>query len=192
MVELPEMSQLTSNIPAPLDRIIAQAGRVAIVCDLLEAIADSLPAPAAGACAEAARLCALEIPRHFDEVQNALIPVLREHVRQKSQWDLLLDQLERNIAEDNVRLEELIEVLWTFNDTKTRRLNSEALGYVLRGYFEGMRRQLSWEEAILTPISLRVLREADLKTIASSMAKRAAGHKGLGLKELSGAKRSIH
>lgn len=146
---------------SPIALIAAHAKQVAIVCDLLEAIADNLPSPASGACAEAERLCKFEVPRHFHELTVALIPLLKERAQDPVNLKQL-DQMSRDIAEETEGLGELLEILSSIQQHDKHKLSSEALGYALRGFFDSMRRQLNWEENVLLPMADELLSDKDL------------------------------
>ncbi len=46
-----------------------------------------------------------------------------------------------------------------------RTSNAEMLGYKLRGFFEGPRRHIEWENAILLPAARRLLIDVNLETL---------------------------
>ena len=156
----------------PLERITAQAERISLLCDLLEAIADSLPSPEAGACEEAAQICRAEVHRHYEDVNTVLIPALRSRVRDNPDRARLLARIEEDLHEDATRLAELIDILGIYGAGRESPLNAEAFGYALRGFFETIRRQLSWEAEVLVPMADQVLEDGDLDIMAQRLASR--------------------
>jgi len=146
----------------PLERIARHTERVSLVCDVLEAIADTLPNSGPDECKEAARMCSAEIPRHYEELVTVLIPLIRKRIKGDEDCEAILDRLEMDIAEDTARLFELVDMLASQADPHARSLDTETLGYALRGFFETIRRQVCWENDVLIPMAGRRLETSDL------------------------------
>ncbi|GIL01433.1 MAG: hypothetical protein BroJett030_13320 [Alphaproteobacteria bacterium] len=122
------------------------------LCDDLEAIADSLPERAGPReCLAAARTVngILRGAHEFEEAQ--LWPVL---LRLRCDDRELCDSLERlryEHWEDESYAEEVAAVLTDWGMCVGNR-NAEATGYLLRGFFEGLRRHVAFEREHLVPI----------------------------------------
>lgn len=135
------------------------------LCDLLEHIADGLPANAAP---QLAQLASTALERgwtnHVAFEEQALFPILARH--RHGNPDLLagLDQLMLEHADDASLDQELVDTL----DDLARGgppENPEMVGYLLRAHFVPMRRHVLWENAFLIPAARRPLSSEDISML---------------------------
>lgn len=119
---------------------LEHAHRIQIMmCDMLEQIADSIPgAIDHGLCAQLAeQLCpVLKSVHRFEE--KALFPMLGDKEAGT------IERLKHEHFDDECFAEELSEVLSNLGRRKKPE-NPEALGYMLRAFFEAMRRHVAFE-----------------------------------------------
>ena len=154
----------------PFEKLAQSAQAVAVLCDLLETICDGLPGLSVGACRQAARLCETQVTRHLRELNQVLIPLVRDRITDTPEFGGFLNRLQSNLVEDDVKLDEVVDILNSFSTRDGERPSMDALGYVLRGFFETLRRQLNWENEVLLPLARRVLRKGDLRTLGAKLA----------------------
>jgi Hemerythrin HHE cation binding domain len=127
------------------------------LCDELEAIADSLPENAGPKeCLAAARsMCGLLRSAHAFE-EDQLWPILRDLNPDDDDLDRSLERLRGEHWEDESYGDELASVLADWAMSVGNR-NAEATGYMLRGFFEGVRRHIAFELEHLVPVLRQVL-----------------------------------
>lgn len=147
-----------------LDQIIATmrnnlATQLAL-CEELEAIADSLPGDVdAQKCLHAARTLYPAIKRAHDFEENKVFPLLSADMGTYyggSQPPLAssLERLRYEHWEDESFAEELSDAL---AQRVTDVANAETIGYMLRGFFEGLRRHIAFESELILPLLVRRL-----------------------------------
>ncbi|QKD20241.1 hemerythrin domain-containing protein [Mesorhizobium sp. NZP2077] len=121
------------------------------LCDALESIADTLPKVDALACLTAA---------------NAIVPLLRDSHRYEETvifpaYETALASSEANLdsarrlraehVEDECFAGEVTEILLAIGHGKTID-NAEAVGFMLRGFFESLRRHIAFEREHVLPM----------------------------------------
>lgn len=114
------------------------------LCRELEDIADSLPANInRQKCIYAAKALGPLIGgiHHFEE--STLFPWLSTRVPADDDLSRTLDRLRFEHFEDECFAEELTDALLKLGAGEA--VNMEAVGYMLRGFFEGMRRHIAFE-----------------------------------------------
>ncbi|MCQ0988547.1 hemerythrin domain-containing protein [Jiella marina] len=122
------------------------------LCRSLEAIADALPdnldtqhtlhvARSIGATIRKAH--------HFEE--NTIFPLLSQHFEKRPELFGTLQRLHYEHWEDESFADELCEKLTDYV-RRGESSDAEALGYMLRGFFEGLRRHLAFEEEHVVPL----------------------------------------
>ena len=155
----------------PLDLIEHDHDRQARLCDILEQIADGLPADVdRRRCLEAATALRYDLPLHHLDEEKGLFPLLRKHAAQSGKLTVITARLSSEHSADESFAEELTEALEALSATGSTR-NPEALGYMLRGFFESYRRHILWETEILLPLARQTLTPGDLEDLSASMAK---------------------
>jgi hemerythrin-like domain-containing protein len=115
------------------------------LCDSLEEIADSLPNEVnKQKCIYAAKSLGPLIKSVHEYEENTLFPWLEKQLGEQPGLGDTLNRLKFEHFEDECFAEELIDKLMRLGTTG-KDLNPEATGYMLRGFFEGMRRHLAFE-----------------------------------------------
>ncbi|MEM9437659.1 MAG: hypothetical protein AAGA15_11510 [Pseudomonadota bacterium] len=155
---------------SPLEEISGHLDDAEEICDLLEAVADRLPQSVAFACREVSSACMHDLPRLYDEIRFALMPIMRARVKEGDAVNTaIIDRLEADMIHDSARFCELMELLDCYSMKSNKRLAPDAFGYALRGYFESMRRILLWQREILLPLAEDLLEESDLERLEEAL-----------------------
>ncbi|MGW9230494.1 hemerythrin domain-containing protein [Pseudorhizobium sp. NPDC055634] len=124
----------------------AHAEQLAL-CDELEDIADSLPAKVSKQkCIYAAKTLIQMVQAHHRFEETVLFPRVHQKNAAADSSETL-SRLRYEHLEDEGYAEELAETLLKLGSD--RPVNVEALGYMLRGFFEGTRRHIAFEQAHL-------------------------------------------
>ncbi|MEL6920111.1 MAG: hemerythrin domain-containing protein [Pseudomonadota bacterium] len=142
------LSELMDTLNYHLD---VQAG----LCAALEKVADSLPhAVKPNDCLALARGIPAIIRRahHFEE--DVLFPFMRIHCDDLAVLNKTLDRLHGEHWEDESYAGELHLALTDF--VEGDQPNADKLAYMLRGFFEGLRRHVAFEREHLLPVLARV------------------------------------
>jgi iron-sulfur cluster repair protein YtfE (RIC family) len=122
----------------------AHAEQLAL-CRELEEIADSLPASInRQKCIYAAKALGplMKGIHHYEE--TVLFPMLQRDAGPDTHLESTLERLKFEHCEDECFAEELTDALLKLGSGE--RVNMEAVGYMLRGFFEGMRRHIAFEQ----------------------------------------------
>jgi hemerythrin-like domain-containing protein len=144
------------------------------LCDVLERIADGLPDDVdRGLCAQAAAQLKFDVPLHHRDEEEALFPQLRRRAWPSDCMDTILDRLAEEHGSDTENAAEIVEWLDHLADGK-RLGNPNMVGYMLRGFFEGYRRHIHWENTLVMPVARRRLIEDDFAVIAAIMERNRA------------------
>lgn len=134
------------------------------LCDMLEQIADSLPRDVSrSTCASLGGdlLPLLRDIHQFEE--DSLYPLAIQRLGATPEVESTIRRLQYEHCEDECFAEELSDALRELGGGKAPR-NPEATGYMLRGFFEALRRHIAFERDHL----LGVLRQADANVKKSS------------------------
>ncbi len=124
--------------------------RLLRLCARLEKIADGLPV-AAHQKKSAEILAFLEkaFSQHVFLHEKCLFPLVRSLEDKSDAIERMLSQLEFEHAADRGLI---VEILSAFMGRDFRNAGLEALGYLLRSFFENYRRHSAWERMTLYPI----------------------------------------
>ncbi len=153
----------------PLERLAQAHAFHAGVCDMLEQIADSLPDEVDPLqCRQALTCLQLELPLHHKDEEVGLFPLLEKRAKPKDKIGEHLAQLSLEHATDESFADELSHELESLS-LGERPHNPNMLGYMLRGFFEGYRRHLHWENTVLLPLARKRLTREDLYALAATM-----------------------
>lgn len=153
----------------PLIRLAAEHALQLELCDALEFIADGLPNRIPTKLVrEVTAVLAHGMTAHFRIEEQILFPLLRERAREDTSLMGALSQLETEHGRDADLCGELAEELRSLAAREEPR-NVEMLAYMLRGYFEGQRRHIEWENTIVLPAARKLLTEADLADLAAQL-----------------------
>lgn len=123
------------------------------LCDALEQIADSLPdAVDRKVCLHAARLLPTLMVRAHRYEEDVLFTALDRPGLTPFDPHPTLERLKVEHAGDECFAEELSEVLLSYAEGRPTH-SAEATGYMLRGFFEALRRHIAIEEELSTALS---------------------------------------
>ena len=123
-----------------------------LLCDRLEEIADSLPdGTNRQKCMYAARALGPMIRGVHRFEEDVVFPMIAERRVSDEKIDTTLNRLRFEHCEDECFAEELTEALHALGSGDPD-VNIEAIGYVLRGFFEAMRRHIAFESEMLLPM----------------------------------------
>lgn len=127
------------------------------LCDRLEAIADSLPENAGpNECLGAARALMKLVRDAHEFEESRLWPALRGLRPKDGDLEACIERLRLEHREDESYGEEVAAALTDWGMCAGNR-NPEATGYLLRGFFEGMRRHIASERERIVPVLERAL-----------------------------------
>ena len=137
-----------------LREIVLGHGEQIGLCQTLERIADGLPnAIDPALCREAAGRIHRVMTRVVQVEQKALVRELSERGPTRMlDLSATIRRLLRENAEDLSYAEELQETLREMGEGH-RTVSADALGYMLRGFFESRRRRIALEREILTALA---------------------------------------
>ena len=151
----------------PLKRIMREHALQLGLCDALELIADGLPDSVDRRLVrEVTGILEHGLRQHFKAEEEVLFPLLRRRGTADQALLAALDQLEKEHTRDEDVCAELLEELHDLA-ARGRARNADMLGYMLRGFFEGQRRHIAWENSVVIPAARRLLGEADLDELAA-------------------------
>ncbi|MBU1174081.1 MAG: hemerythrin domain-containing protein [Alphaproteobacteria bacterium] len=123
------------------------------LCDALEQIADSLPdAIDRKVCLHVARLLPTLIARAHRYEEEVLFAALDRPGLTPFDPHPTLERLKIEHAGDECFAEELSEVLLSYAEGRPTH-SAEATGYMLRGFFEALRRHIAIEEELSTALN---------------------------------------
>ncbi len=131
------------------DGLMQQIRLLELLCDNLETVADALAQePDRQNCLHIARAlpAAIRDAHRFEETH--VFPLLKDAAHEKEET---LSRLWLEHIADESYADELAEALRD-HIAGRGRLDAEALGYMLRGFFEGLRRHLAFEREHVVPI----------------------------------------
>lgn len=146
------MTLPSSSCPEPAALFAAAHRDQLALCDLLEEIADSLP----GAidrpnCIGAARALGPLIQRAHDLEEDIVFPAISMRWRDLVDIEATMERLRYEHIEDACFSEELYDALMAYGRGEDRP-NPEAFGYMLRGFFESLRRHIAFEREVIMPL----------------------------------------
>ncbi len=151
-----------SGCPDPLALVEEDHALQLELCGLLEHLADCLPECIHGAVAlSAAAILRQALGPHLQLQEEMLFPLLRRRAGADSALMAIVSQLEAEHAADEMLAHELADELQLMGQSGRAR-NPEMLGYMLRGFFERLRRHIAWETRLLLPSVRRILTHADI------------------------------
>lgn len=124
------------------------------LCDRLEEIADTLPRPDRQLCLHAARAIQPLIARAHQVEEAVLFPALESEAVPMADMRITLERLRLEHCEDSCFAEEVHDELMALGRGDDRLL-LEATGYMLRGFFEGLRRHIGQERMLVSALLAR-------------------------------------
>ncbi|MHB2264543.1 hemerythrin domain-containing protein [Aliihoeflea sp. PC F10.4] len=135
-----------------LELLAASHRRQIALCAELEEIADSLPSRAdPQRCLHLARAVRAIIMEAHELEERALFPRLSTLAFERVAIAASIDRLRWEHCQDECYGEEVCDALYDLarGDPK---VGGDTLGYMLRGFFEGMRRHIAFEREVLFPL----------------------------------------
>jgi len=163
-------SQSFSPEDNPLDIIDRDHALHEQLCDSLEEIADNLPNKVdPHLCAAAAATLRAELRLHHLDEERGLFPLLAKHTEAVAGLSEIVKHLTQEHESDEGFAGELVEGLDRMA-AGTPPDNPDMMGYMLRGFFEGYRRHIAWESAVVMPLARRYLDSQDLRILSQHMA----------------------
>ncbi|WP_224404953.1 hemerythrin domain-containing protein [Afifella sp. IM 167] len=139
------------------------------LCDLLEAIADALPNQVTRESAEAAATTLRTyFPAHLRLENEILFPALAAPCRADRSVREAINLSRAEHDADEASALELAEALAN-RDEEGRYRAAEALGYLLRSFFESQRRHIAWEETVVFPMARSCFTPAAKADLASAL-----------------------
>lgn len=119
------------------------------LCDALEGIADSLPHNVdRQTCIHTAKALGQVIERAHRMEEQEIFPYLETRMASIRDPQATFERLRLEHAGDEFAAEEIIEVLLSYGSGNPTT-SSEATGYMLRGFFENLRRHIAFEQELL-------------------------------------------
>lgn len=151
-----QIGACASHRPEPLGEAFLSLlerdqARLLRLCAALERIADGLPAT--GHLIKTGRVLAFldkAFSRHVFLHEKCLFPLIRSLEENNKPLELMLRELEFEHSADRGLI---VEILSAFMGRDSRNAGLEALGYLLRSFFENYRRHSAWERAVLYPLA---------------------------------------
>ena len=151
---IPAIFETPMNMPQQelLDLFMRARDEQLALCGTLEGIADSLPDSVdRQACIQTARAIGPLIDRAHRMEEDLLFPALEETGTVVFDLSATLERLRIEHAGDEFFAEELVEVLMSYGAGNPVQ-SAEATGYMLRGFFETLKRHIAFEQELLLPI----------------------------------------
>src|SRR5690606_38532948 len=122
------------------------------LCRTLESIADSLPAALdRAACINAARALGPLITRAHELEEDLIFPAIEQRCPQIEVMSKTIERLKYEHMEDVCFSEELYDALMAYGRGEDRPA-PDAFGYMLRGFFESLRRHIAFEQEFMLPL----------------------------------------
>ncbi len=160
----------------PIAALDMEHAHLLSLCDRLEEIADALPNNLDPYVFETvARELRTMLPRLHRHMQQLLFPLLKKRARQK---DGMADIIAGFTHEQNMDAGYALGVLDILDRFASGQLpldhepkDYEAVGYLLRGFFESLRRHLRWERFLVLRLARRRLNKEDLAQLQLQISK---------------------
>jgi len=131
------------------------------LCDTLESIADSLPHSIdRQTCIHTAKALGNVIQSAHQIEEELIFPYLETRILSIRDPQATFDRLRLEHAGDEFAAEEVIEVLLSLGRNDPIQ-SSEATGYMLRGFFDNLRRHIAFEQEILGAALVQALAEGN-------------------------------
>jgi hemerythrin-like domain-containing protein len=130
-------------------------------CNLLEGIADLLPGRVDHSAANGAiKVLESGFRPHVELEEQILFPLLRRRLPDDSLLVHICAQLEKEHGRDTDFAHEIAEALHPLSKDSDAA-NPEMLGYMLRGFFEGQRRHIDWENKVIISLARGSFQQPD-------------------------------
>lgn len=137
---------------ASLSLVAQSHARQMALCEDLENIADGLPGNVnLQLCLHLARVVCPTIAAAHEIEEKVLFPVVKTLSPTIPDLDLTIERLRWEHFEDMCFAEELHDALLSIGRGEPK-MTAEAAGYMLRGFFESVRRHVAFEREMLAPL----------------------------------------
>jgi len=164
-------------LTSPLEYLFAEGCRILRICDVLDMVAADPSRIGRLAAPALMDFLRLDLPRHLDDMEKDLLPLVEGALLVGDAADGALAQLSREHAVDRKRAEHLITALEPLADGRV--LDSEReLTVMAQAFAEAQRRHLAWEEAVLYPLARARLRADLLRDLTGRLARRRSQSRG--------------
>ena len=159
-----------SGMPDPLSMIEQEQISLLALCDRLEEIADALLDDLSPSTLETvAQEWRCRLPLHHQHMEKVLFPLLEKRAQSQDSIDEVISGFTHEQAMDDGYILGVLEVLDQFASGQPAGEHKpdyyEAAGYLLRGFFEALRRHLRWERFIVLRLARQRLTKEDLAEI---------------------------
>ncbi len=122
------------------------------LCEDLEAIADGLPVNVnRQLCLHLARVVCPTVAAAHEVEERVLFPAVQRLSSSLTDLDGTIERLRWEHFEDMCFAEELHDALLSIGRGEPK-MTADAAGYMLRGFFEGVRRHVAFEQEMLAPL----------------------------------------
>lgn len=143
-------------------RLSAAHGEQLALCTRLEAIADGLPANINRSdCMVAARALGPVLNRAHSLEESIVFPAIARRWHGVANIESTIDRLKFEHLEDECFAEELHDALTAYGRGENKP-HPEAFGYMLRGFFESLRRHIAFEQEVIAPLLAMASTESTL------------------------------
>ncbi|MEM8577750.1 MAG: hypothetical protein AAGF60_07850 [Pseudomonadota bacterium] len=146
----------------PVRACIAQTQRALRICDLLEALADDLPKRSVPFWDEAQTQCQSVLRPHFSWLHDIVLPALLQKPEGGVDRLRVLSRLSSDCGDQLHALGDLDDLIADASGSARLSAAPDALGYALRGHFDSLRRDLTWQTDVLWPLAARMCSAPDL------------------------------
>lgn len=138
------------------------------LCDMLEALADGLPDKAdRGVCLGAAEAIPVLLVQAHRLEESVLFPNIERYYDRCPGLSRIIDRLRHDHIEDEAYADELHDALIAHGRGLTKP-SAETLGYMLRAFFENIRRHIRFDREVLLPLLISAGPDAVPETINRS------------------------
>jgi Hemerythrin HHE cation binding domain len=163
------MPATSTPYPEPLGRMCEALKTKQWICDLAETIADTLPEPSSLVCLRVAVVLRNDLPLYHADCGRCLFPRLRLRHSGIRWLVLMLEQIEAEHSQIEIAVDEVADLLERIGSGRANVQERNVAGYALRGFFEGLRRHISWERNLILPLAHESLTADDLLIIAQGI-----------------------
>ncbi len=158
----------------PLKLIEKEQSHLLSLCDRLEEIADEFPDHSnSDTSKKVAQELRSALPRLHNHIQQILFPMLQKRALPQDSIEEIIAGFTHEHAMDDGYVLGVLEILDELSIDRRilelRAANYEAAGYLLRGFFEALRRHLRWQNFIVLRLARQRLRDEDLIELSHQM-----------------------